>query len=324
MFSELVIIRKGFADCRVLAQQGVLTASKINNSSQPSLYRVDEMNLQDHNISSTGREPLVSIIIATHNYGQYISEAIESVFSQTHSNLEVIIVDDGSTDNTREIVAKYPRVKYVYQTRSGAKTPARARNNGLALSKGEFYISLDADDKLHTNYVQECVNVILKDKCIGFVWTAAQEFGESYKVRWPRTLHHRFSILRGTGGQLGAALTRRKAFDDVGGYDETLPALEDWDLAIRICRKGWKAKAIPKPLHFVRVHEGQQTSKAEKLQLDKFIEQKYPIIRLYSPVSRFFDIVVVFLSHPKTLLVRTWNKIVCRFFNYTKIEENFT
>ncbi len=266
-------------------------------------------------------KPLVNIIIATYNYGHYLSEAIESVLAQTYPNIEILVVDDGSTDDTKQVVAKYPQVKYVYQNRSSAKTPALARNNGLDLSSGEFYLALDADDKLRPEYISKCIDLISSDKRIGFVWTATQEFGESSAVRWPRTLHHRFSVFRGTGGQLGAALTRRKAFDAVGGYDESLIALEDWDLAIRICQKGWKAKAIFEPLHLVRVHEGQQTSKAKKYRLEKIIEQKYPIMRFYLPVSRAFDIAILTLQHPKTFLIRIWNKVVCRFFNYRKIEE---
>jgi glycosyltransferase involved in cell wall biosynthesis len=261
------------------------------------------------------------VVIATYNYGGYLSEAIESVLAQTYQNIEIIVVDDGSTDNTKQVVSKYPKVKYIYQNRSSAKTPSRARNNGLTLSKGEFYLALDADDKLQPEYISKCIDRISPDKRVGFVWTATQEFGESSSIRWPRTLHHRFSVFRGTGGQLGAALTRRKAFDSVKGYDESLIALEDWDLAIRICLKGWKAKPIYEPLHYVRVHEGQQTTAARKYRLEKIIRQKYPVMRFYLPVSRAFDITVLTFRHPKTFLIRFWNKVVCRLFNCRKITE---
>lgn len=258
---------------------------------------------------------LVSVIIPTHNYGRYISEAIESVLAQTYPNIEVIVVDDGSTDNTREVVKKYPSVKYVYQKHRGPWTPARARNNGIALSKGEYIVCLDADDKLHPDYIKRCVNIIREDERIGFVWTATQFFGESNDVLLPRVLHTRLSIFRGTGGQFGAALIRREVFKDVGGYDESLPALEDWDLAIRIYRKGWKAKAIFDPLHFRRIHFDSASQKAERENLVKYLERKHPLMKPYNYCSVMFDRLVMILTNPKKALIRLWNRKLCRFLH---------
>ncbi len=265
-------------------------------------------------------KPLVSVIIATRNYGAYIAEAIESVLAQTYSTLELIIVDDGSTDNTKDIVKQYPQAKYFYQTHTGPKTPSGARNKGVAISKGEFIVCLDADDKLDSHYIYECLAAITKNKHIGFVWTASQQFGELLATRYPRVFHHRLSALRGAGGQLGAALIRRKAFDDVGGYDVTIEGLEDWDLVIRICLKGWKAVSIAKPLHYARVHKGQQTSLVVQHGLERCIERKYPIMRWYVPLSRLFDAVVLFLTRPKVLSIRLRNRI-CDCFNMEQLPE---
>lgn len=277
-------------------------------------------------VSSLGKEriSLVSVVIPTYNYGRYVGEAIESVLAQSYPNVEIIVVDDGSTDNTKEVVAKYLQVKYVYQEHVGARTPARAMNNGIRMSRGEYYVCLGADDKIHPDYILHCVNAILKDIRIGFVWTAAQEFGESNRARIPRVLHHRFSVLRGTGGQLGAALMRRKAFEEVGGYDVSLPALEDWDFAIRMCKKGWRGKPILQALYFCRTHKERLTSKAEEKQLHRYLESKYPIMKLYAPCSRIFDALVTFVQRPRMALVRLWNKGVCRYFNYDQIVENPT
>jgi glycosyltransferase involved in cell wall biosynthesis len=256
-------------------------------------------------------KPLVSIIIPTHNYGRFLSEAIESALAQTYKNIEILVVDDGSTDNTRHVVEKYPSVRYVYQKHSGV---ANAMNVGISLAKGEFFICLGADDKLHPDFTHKCIKEMLKGKRIGFVWTATQEFGESDKLRIPRLLHHRFSVLRGTGGQLGTALIRKKAFEEVGGYDEALPAFEDWDLAIRMYQKGWKGKPIFEPLHFTRVHEKRLTAKAEREKFHQYLEHKYPIMKLYVYVSRIFDFIVLFLTRPNIAVIRLWNKVICRIF----------
>jgi len=252
-------------------------------------------------------EPLVSVIIPTYNYGQYIPEAIESILAQTYQNIEIIVVDDGSTDNTCEIVKKYPYIKYIRQEHKGL---ASALNTGVKHSKGKFFLALGADDKLHPTYIQRCLEEISKDDKIAFVWTATQEFGKSNRIRVPRILHHRFSVLRGTGGQLGASLIRRKAYEDVGGYDESLEALEDWDFAIRLYKKGWKGKPIFEPLHFVRVHERQLTSSSDKRkEYYKFIEARYPFMILYVPLSRIFDAIVLTLKSPKTAAERLLQKI---------------
>lgn len=257
---------------------------------------------------------LVSIIIPTYNYGKYIAEAIESVLAQTYPNIEVIVVDDESTDNTKEIVKKYPSVKYVYHKHRGARTPASAENTGISISKGEYIIFLAADDKLHPMFVEKCIKAIRKDKSIGFVWTATQMFGECNEILLPRILHHRFSIFRGTGGQFGTAMIRKEVFDDVGLYDESLPALEDWDMAIRIYRKGWKAVPIFEPLHYRRMHSDSLAHRAERQNFVRYLEHKYPLMKPYNYLSMMFDRVVMILTDPEKALQRLWNRKICRIF----------
>ena len=269
------------------------------------------------------KNPLVSVIIPAHNYGRYISEAIDSVLAQTYPRIELIVIDDGSTDNTRDVVKKYPQIKYVYQKNAGV---ANAMNHGVLISKGEFFICLGADDKLHPTYISRCVAEILKDKRVGFVWTAAQAFGQTEVIGYrhvlsPRILHHRFSIYRDPGGQTGAALIRREAFDEVGGYDESLPAYEDWDLVIRFYKRNWKGKPIFEPLHFYRFHENQRTSSTRKAPLHRYLENKHPFMKIYAPLVRIFEFAVLWVKRPQIGLIRLWNKIIPRFFSYEKLVE---
>jgi glycosyltransferase involved in cell wall biosynthesis len=264
---------------------------------------------------------LVSIIIPTYNYGRYISEAIESALAQTYPNIEIIVIDDESTDNTKDIVKKYQQVKYVYQKHKGQRTPASAMNKGITISKGKYIICLAADDKLHPTYVEKCLKVIRKDKRIGFVWTATQMFGACNEILLPCIFHHGFSIFRGTGGQFGAAMVRREVYEDVGLYDESLPALEDWDMAIRICRKGWRAVPIFEPLHYRRMHHDSLAHKAERQNFVRYLERKYPLMRPYNYLSMMFDRAVMILSNPKEALLRLWNKKICRYFKLTPILE---
>ena len=90
------------------------------------------------------KKPLVSVIIPTYNSAGYIEEALESVFEQTLQDFEIIVVDDGSTDGTGEVLRKYgDRIRYIYQENNG---PASARNGGIRVARGEYIAFLDADD----------------------------------------------------------------------------------------------------------------------------------------------------------------------------------
>jgi len=125
-------------------------------------------------------QPLVSIIIPTYNREHMLAQAIESAINQTYSNKQIIVVDDGSVDNTRALVARYaPQVEYVFQQRGGQ---AKARNTGLRHAKGHYIASLDSDDIWNPDFLQRCIEK-LDNKNIGFVfanWTQVVNNEESY------------------------------------------------------------------------------------------------------------------------------------------------
>jgi glycosyltransferase involved in cell wall biosynthesis len=108
--------------------------------------------------SKTGA--LVSAVIPSYNYGAFVGKAIDSVLNQTHSNIECIVVDDGSTDNTREVVAKYgDRVRYIYQKNAGLPD---ARNTGVKAARGEFVGFLDSDDEWDPKFVEVALKYFSK------------------------------------------------------------------------------------------------------------------------------------------------------------------
>ena len=111
-----------------------LRRSQFGDDVDPSLGRV-------HN----GMLPLVSVIITSYNQARFLSDAIESVLTQTYSQFEMVVVDDGSTDNASEVVARYPGVRYMRQDNQGLSA---ARNTGLRESNGAYLVFLDADDRL--------------------------------------------------------------------------------------------------------------------------------------------------------------------------------
>ena len=203
-------------------------------------------------ISNLGLEKgLVSIIIPTYNHGHYIRDSIESALRQTYRSVEVIVIDDGSTDDTKLVAENFP-VKYIYQRNQGTSA---AMNNGIKCSKGEFFITMGADDIIDSSYVAKTLQYMISDKRMGFVYTGVRFFGDRDEVLEPRKLYHPFSILIGGWlGGFGVSLTRRSAFESVNGFDDSLSAYEDLELYTRICLKGWRTKAIFEPLYNERKH----------------------------------------------------------------------
>ena len=221
--------------------------------------------------------PLVSVIIPTRNYAHYLPDAIASVRKQTHPNIELIIVDDESTDNTAEI-AKALGVRYLYTKHVGPRNPSNAQNVGIRQSRGDFIVCLAADDMLEPNYIEECLQKFKPNT--GFVWTGRQEFGDSHLAQTPnlKSATRKF-LFPDPGGALGAMMVRRAAYQKVGLYDLTMKGGEDWDMAIRLKAAGYEGVPILKLLHVCRIH-GQCVGDVSTL------IKKYPQIKAYSFIDR--------------------------------------
>ncbi len=194
--------------------------------------------------------PLVSIVIPCHNYGRFLSEAIESALNQTYGPVEVIVVDDGSEDNARAVAEGY-HVKVLEQPQSGV---CAAINNGVRASHGTFVMRLDADDVLERTYVAETVAALDNDPTAHFAYTDVAYFGaatgtypiEDFNVE---TLTERNYVH-------GSALMRRPSFDQIGGLDPTLASArcEDWDLWLAFAERGFAGVRVAKPLLRYRQH----------------------------------------------------------------------
>jgi glycosyltransferase involved in cell wall biosynthesis len=180
-------------------------------------------------------DPLVSIVIPCYNYGRFLGEAIDSALNQTYRSVEVIVVDDGSTDDTAVVAADYP-VRLVSQSNSGVCT---AINAGVRVSGGEFVMRLDADDRLVPTYIEETLAALRPDARAHFAYTEVSYFGAE------RNYVH------------GSALMRRRSFDLVGGYDSRLAAArcEDWGLWLAFAERGLGGVLVRKPLLLYRQHE---------------------------------------------------------------------
>lgn len=201
----------------------------------------------------------VSVIIPTYNYGRFIKEAIDSALGQTYAPLEVIVVDDGSTDETAEVVGLFgDRVRYVKQANAGV---CAARNRGVAESSGEFIAFLDADDIWEPTKLEKQV-VKFDDPEVGLVHCGLRVFdsdsGETKDLCLEGAegdvadglLLWEAPVVNASGS---AVIVTRKAFDQVEGFDTRSKVGEDWDFCYRVARK-FKVGFVREPLINYRSH----------------------------------------------------------------------
>jgi glycosyltransferase involved in cell wall biosynthesis len=237
------------------------------------------------------KHPLVSIVISCFNYGHFLSESIQSALNQGYPNIEVIVIDDDSTDNTSDVAKQFSKVKYLRIKHQGNTTPAHANNVGIQVSAGDFIIFLNADDKIDRLYVTKCIELFNcktfgnKNK-VGFIWTGYQSFGDKNIISLPYVEKLTRWNFDHCGGQLGAMLVPKPVYLQIGGYDESLPQYEDLDWVIRACKKGYVGFSIREPLHNYRRHGlSVNCNSNEKANL-KALFHKHPSYRIMRATYR--------------------------------------
>lgn len=193
-------------------------------------------------------KPLVSIIIPCFNYGHYLGQAIESALRQTYRPIEVIVVDDGSTDDTARVATRYP-INLISQTNQGLSA---STNVGVRASRGEFFARLDADDVLCPTFVEKLAAALGANPSAAVAHSEAEYFGR----RTGRVPFVPFDLESLAQGALATccALMRRSAWDVVGGLDPGIPLCEDWDLWLAFAECGYTGVMLHEVLWGYRHH----------------------------------------------------------------------
>lgn len=196
---------------------------------------------------------LISIVVLCHNYGRYLAEAIDSALAQHYPATEVIVVDDGSTDDSLEVASRYgDRVRVLTQENQGL---ARTCNRGAREATGELFVFLSADDRLEPTYVSELSAALGRQPEASFAYCSARLFGAESGVM-PSRPFSAFSLIRGRNYINGSALTRRADYLDAGGYPEDLGegAFDDWDFWLTMLERGHRGTYFSEPLLHWRRH----------------------------------------------------------------------
>jgi glycosyltransferase involved in cell wall biosynthesis len=183
------------------------------------------------------KEPLVSILMPIYNYGNRINQTLNSVFKQDYTNYEIILVDDGSTDEFVKLKLKQlenvDKIKVIYKENGG---PSSARNEAFRHSKGEYILPLDSDDMILDGYIRSCVNILTKNKDISPVYCDTHHVGQTQGVE-TRPEWSKERLVQGPF-IVNCSMFHRKSFEKVNGYDEDLNGWEDYDMWIRMMKEG--------------------------------------------------------------------------------------
>ena len=184
--------------------------------------------------------PLISVILSYYNEVRFIAEAVESAKSQTYKNIEVIVVDDGSTEQAHQHLLTNAGIKVIRQANGGVSS---ARNRGLSESHGDYIIFLDHDDRLMPNAVASHLEALKKKPGAGLIFAARRDIDERGNATAPpylcaprRNYFHAFLEANPIHCPASAMLSR-EALDRVGGFDSTVEPGDDYELYIRIARQ---------------------------------------------------------------------------------------
>jgi glycosyltransferase involved in cell wall biosynthesis len=198
--------------------------------------------------------PLVTIVVLCHNYGRFLSEAIDSALAQTYPNVEILVIDDGSTDDSLEVAQRYAdRVKVVTQANMGME---RTANRGAKEASGDLFCFLSADDVLEPRYVEELAAALAREPEAAYAYCRPRLFGARNGPM--RCLpFSAFFMVKRSNFVAGSALCRRSEYLAAGGYAEDLGehAFEDWDLWLRLLERGRRGTYVREPLLRWRRHE---------------------------------------------------------------------
>ncbi|MBW1816027.1 MAG: glycosyltransferase [Deltaproteobacteria bacterium] len=213
---------------------------------------------------------LISCIVPVYNGERYLGDALDSIIAQTYQSLEIIVVDDGSTDDTASVASSYgDRIRYFFQPNAG---PTAARNLGLGVAQGEFVAFLDADDLWHEEKLRRQMACFEKRSELALCITMVQNF-------WSQQLHQEEKRFRGhrlskpiPGYSAVTLLARRILFETVGVFNERLQHSADTDWFLRAAAKGAPIELLPDVLVYRRLHENNRSREMSDSSKNEYLE----------------------------------------------------
>lgn len=242
------------------------------------------------------KSPLVSVLVHTKNSERTIRQHLDSIRNQSYKNIEIVIVDNSSKDNTLNIIKEYDYKFYTYGPERSAQ-----RNFAARKAKGNYFLVPDSDMILDKNVVKECVDIMFKKPQLKAVVIPEQSVGEGF---WSKCKALERSYYVGLSWMEGARFFPRKVFQEMGGYDEKNTGTEDFDLPQRI-KKKYGENSTGRIKSFISHDEGKLSLKKTALKkfyyaqnLNIYKKENYDYyLKQSNPILRF----ALFFSHPTKL-----------------------
>ncbi|AEA33978.1 glycosyltransferase family 2 protein [Hippea maritima] len=281
--------------------------------------------------------PLVSVVIPTFNRKKLLKEAIDSVMSQTFDDFEIVVSDDGSTDGTEEFISRMFKEEIIF-IKGVHKGLPHARNEAIKIAKGKYIAFLDDDDWWDEKFLEKTIERLRRDDVIG-VFTNYYKVYESgiketgYKEGKVPEIVDLNWIVRGSFIDPSTVVVKKDAIVKTGLFDESLSTTEDWDMWLRMSRKGNFAYIDEKLVYKrIRVHVGipMKSAKNDVFVMDKLLStisnDEYEGIKysLSEGASRIYSKYASFLLHngekdlakkyfKKSLKLKFSGKVICRY-----------
>lgn len=237
---------------------------------------------------------LVSVIIPCYNCEKYVLETVQSVLYSDYSPIEIILINDGSTDNTLKIITQLAELNptiSVYNIENSG--PSKARNIAISKAKGDYILPLDGDDKIDSQYISKAIKILSTDSSIKVVYCNAEYFGEK-KGSWNLP---EFNLKRLALNNMifVSAMFRKSDWEEISGFDEKMIyGIEDWDFWISMLKNGGNVFKIDFTGFYYRITNQSRTNKL-------FKDGKLDLMHQYL-FNKHKDFFLSYLTNPLNLI----------------------
>ncbi len=249
--------------------------------------------------------PLVSVIIPCYNDGHYLDDAVNSARRQTFKDIEIIIVNDGSTDEATIQKLKSFNDSLITVLHKENGHLSSARNHGIRQAKGEIIVTLDADDKFEKTFIEKGVEILRQNQDVGAVTCYLKSFGLK-KYKW-KPLGGDLKNFLYRQESCASAMFRKSCWESIGGYDEQMKkGFEDWEFWIRLTAKGWRVEVVKEFLLNYRVTEKSMfltEAEPRRVEIVNYIMEKHRELYWQQLKDAVIDRKIIDLRNPESTMV---------------------